>query len=79
MSHHIMSLNTRSFSFNDMVNSNCYLAIFHNNNIMLQITTTLLQVPISNQWLIQNGARLYTANVVLDFLYGNLGPQVISH
>jgi hypothetical protein len=51
--------------FEETVNRECYLSMLYDTFVPHLATGLLLQT----QWFMHDGARLHTANVVLDFLY----------
>jgi hypothetical protein len=54
--------------FEEKVNSKCYLSMLHNTFVPHLLATSFL---LQTQWFMQDGIRLHTVNVVLDFLHVN--------
>jgi len=63
------------FFFDDTVTKERYKYL--ENSFIPHLLATGL--PIHTQWFMQDGARPYTANVVLDFLYETFNLRVMSH
>jgi hypothetical protein len=61
-------------SFEETVNSEHYLNMLCNTFVPHILATSLL---LQTQWFMQEGARLHTANVVLDCLHDNFDSGVI--
>jgi hypothetical protein len=59
-----------------MINCSCYLVLLW-KNLKLQLLATEILVHI--QWFMQDGAKLHTANVVLDFLHEAFVDRAVSH
>jgi hypothetical protein len=62
--------------FEETVNSEHYLSILCNTSVPHLLAAGL---PIQTQWFTQDGARLHTAYVILDFLYDTFDSCVISN
>jgi hypothetical protein len=62
--------------FEERVNSGRYLSLLHSTFVPHLLATGLL---LQTRWLMQDIARLHTANVVLDFLHDTLDLHVISN
>jgi hypothetical protein len=62
--------------FEETVNSERYCRMLHNTFVPNLLATSLL---LQTQWFMQDGARLYTANIVLDFLHDTFDSHVISN
>jgi hypothetical protein len=60
----------------ETVSSGCYLSILHNTFVPQLLATGL---PLQTLWFMQDGARLHTANVILDFLHGTSDLRVMSN
>jgi hypothetical protein len=58
------------------VNSERYVSTLHNTFVPHLLATGF---PLHTQWFMQDGARLHTANVVLDFLIDTFDSRVISN
>ena len=63
------------FFFDDTVTKERYKDMLENSFIPI----SWQQVSLYTQWFMQDGARPYTANVVLDFLYETLNLRVMSY
>lgn len=58
----------------NIVDCGCYLVMLQ-KNFMLQLVT---EIFVLSQWFMQDGAKLPTARVVLDFLHETSGDMLIS-
>jgi hypothetical protein len=65
-----------SIFFEETVNSEHYLSMLRNTFVPYLLATGL---PLQTQWFMKAGARLNTANVVLDFLHDIFNLHVISN
>jgi hypothetical protein len=61
--------------FEEAVNSGRYLSMLSNTFVTHLLTTGL---PLQTQWLMQDGVRLHTANV-MNFLHDNFDSHVIPN
>jgi hypothetical protein len=62
--------------FEDTANSKHYLSTLRNTFVPHLLATSL---PLHTQWLMQDGARPHTVNVVLDFLHDTYDSHVTSN
>jgi hypothetical protein len=62
--------------FEETVSSERYLIMLHNTFVPQLLATGL---PLQTQWFMQDGARPYTENVVLEFLHDTFDSRVISN
>jgi hypothetical protein len=58
------------------VNSERYLSMLLNTFVLHLLATRL---PLQTQYFMQDGARLHTTNVVLDFLHEIFDSRVVSN
>jgi hypothetical protein len=62
--------------FEETVNSERHLSMLRNTFVPHLLATGF---PLQTQWLMQDGARPHTQNVVLDFLHHSFDSHVISN
>jgi hypothetical protein len=62
--------------FEETVNSVRYLSMLPNTFVLHRLSAGL---PLQTQWFVQDGARLHTANIILDFLHDIFDLCVISN
>jgi hypothetical protein len=62
--------------FEDTVNSECYVSMLHSTSVPHLLATGL---PLQTHWLMQDGSRLHSTNVLLNFLNDTFDSCVISN
>jgi hypothetical protein len=62
--------------FEEIAKSERYLSVLPNTFVPHCLATGL---PLQTQWFMQDGARLHSANVVLDLLHDTFNSRVISN